>query len=70
MTKLCTKSFHKIQGIHIENYQEAVWKIQYFCTTQILREINFGDCRSAKTAVFAILRAVKIVHIINFSLKK
>ena len=29
-----------------------------FPTTQILREINFGDSRSAKSAVFAILEAL------------
>ena len=29
-----------------------MWKFQDFCITQILREINFVDSRSAKTAIF------------------
>ena len=33
------------------------WKFQDFCITEMLREINFEDSRSEKSAVFAILRA-------------
>ena len=33
----------------------AVWKFQDFSVTQILREINVGESRNSKTAVFAIL---------------
>ena len=33
----------------------TVWKFQDFSVIQILREINFGESRSSKTAVFAIL---------------
>ena len=29
----------------------TMWKFDYFSITQILREINLGDCRSAKSAV-------------------
>jgi len=47
-----------------------VWKYQNFCITQILREINFEDFRSAKTDDFAISRAVNIVLLINLSLTK
>ena len=47
-----------------------MWKFQDFSITQILREINFGDSRSAETAVFAILGAVNFVHLVNFSLEK
>jgi len=36
-----------------------VWKFQDFSFTEILREINFGEARNSKIAVFAILRAVK-----------
>ena len=32
----------------------SVWKYQDFSVSQILREINFGGCRSSKLAVFAI----------------
>ena len=31
-----------------------MWKLQDFSVTQILREINLGESRSSKTAVFAI----------------
>ena len=40
----------------------TVWKFHDFCITQIFREINFVDSRSAKTAIFAILWAVNFVH--------
>ena len=49
---------------HIDN---KVWKYQDFSITQILREINFGDPKSAKTADFAILGSV---HLVNTSLSK
>ena len=42
-----------------------MWVIQDFCNTQILREINFGDSRSAKTAVFALLGSVNFVHLVK-----
>ena len=50
------------------NIVYTVWKFQDFCITEILREINFEDSRSAKSAVFAILGAVNFVHLLNFSL--
>ena len=37
----------------------TVWKIQDFCITQILREINFVDSRNVKTAIFAIFRGCR-----------
>ena len=37
----------------------TVWKFQDFSITQILREINFGEFRSAKIAVFANFGALK-----------
>ena len=36
----------------------TVWKFKNFSITQILREINFGEFKSAKSAVFAILEAL------------
>ena len=45
-------------------------EIQDFCFTQILREINFEDSRSAKTAVCAILEALNFVNLVNISLQK
>ena len=44
-----------------------MWKIQDFSITQILREINFGEIRSAKTAGFAIFGTLNLV---NYSLQK
>ena len=38
--------------------------------TQILREINFGGSRSSKTAVLAILGALKMINLVNFSFQK
>ena len=35
-----------------------MWKFHDFSITHILCEINFGDSRSAKTAVFALLGSV------------
>ena len=35
-----------------------MWKFQDFCITQILREINFWDSRSAKSAILTHLEAL------------
>ena len=47
-----------------------MWKFQDFCITQFIREINFEHSRSAKTAIFALLRAVNFVQLVNFSFQK
>ena len=47
-----------------------MWKFQDFSVIQILREITFGDSKSAKIAVFAILGALIFVHLVNPSLWK
>ena len=36
-----------------------MWKFHDFSITQILREINFGDSRSAKSAILTHLEALK-----------
>ena len=41
----------------------TVWKFQDYSITQILREINFQDFRSAKTAIVAILEGLCILLI-------
>ena len=38
--------------------QYTVWKFQDFCITQILREINFEDSWSAKSAISIHLEAL------------
>ena len=48
----------------------TVWKFQDFSVTQILREINFGQCKSSKTAVFAFFGTLNFVTLENFSLLK
>ena len=47
-----------------------MWKFQDFCIIEILREIKFGDSRSAKSAVFAILAAVSFVHLVKIQPSK
>ena len=45
-------------------------EIARFSITQILREINFGDFRSAKTAIFAIFGAVSFVNLAKYQPSK
>ena len=40
-----------------------------FLSFQILCEINFGEFRSCKTAIFAILWALNFVQLVHFSLQ-
>ena len=37
---------------------------------KILREINFRESTGSKTAVFAIIRALNFVYLVNFNLQK
>ena len=37
-----------------------VWKLEDFSITEILREINFGDFRSAKSAILTHLEALDL----------
>ena len=37
--------------------------------TQILREINFGDSKSSKNAIFTILGALNFVDLVDFNLQ-
>ena len=47
-----------------------MWKIQHLSVTQILREINFGEFASSKTAVYPIFRAVNVCSFCNFQAPK
>ena len=38
-----------------------VWKFQDFSVTQIIREIHFGEFRSSKVTIFAILGDLNFV---------
>ena len=55
--------FQKHQPIHSV-------EISRFSVTQILREINFGESRSAETAIFAIFGALNSVDLVNSSFQK
>ena len=48
----------------------TVWKFCDFPITQILREINFGESRSSKTAIYACFEASDFGNLVNFHLKK
>ena len=50
--------------------ENTVRKFQDFSVIQILREINFEECRSSKTAFFAISGALNFVDLVDFSLQK
>ena len=58
-----------------ENFRQiqlnsTVWKFHEFSINQILREINFGNSRSAKSAVFAIFEALNFVTFGEFQPSK
>ena len=48
----------------------TVWIFQHFSVIQNLREINFGESRSSKTAVFAIFGALNFLDLVDFNLQK
>ena len=48
----------------------TVLKFDDFSVTQILREINFIELRTCKSAVFDILGAVNVVNLADFRLQK
>jgi len=45
-----------------------VWKLQNFSVTRILRENNFGDSRSAKSAILTHLKALNFDFCVLFAL--
>ena len=53
------------------NAHITVRKFQDFSAIPILREINFGQCRSSKTAIFAILQfLILLFNWVKLSLQK
>ena len=54
--------------ISVTNF--TVWKFQDFSVIQILREIIFGEGRTFKSTVFAILGALNFVNLENLGLQK
>ena len=59
MTNACHKAKHLIPRSLIGTLS-TVWKFHNFAITQILREINFDDSKSAKSAILTHL------EILNF----
>ena len=60
------------QTVHSSNLQRwnlTVWKFQDFSITQIIREINFRNSGSWKTAIFALSEAPNFVLLISKSAK-
>ena len=49
--KSLTKGFLKVLKRSSKSLPRTVWKFHDFSVTQILREIKFGDSRSAKSAI-------------------
>ena len=47
-----------------------MWKFHDFSVIQILREINIGESRSSKTAIFAILGALTVDNLATLHLQK
>ena len=47
----------------IDGLEFTVWKFHDFSIIQILREINFGDSRSTKSAILANLEALNFLKI-------
>ena len=70
--KIFSKKNHFSWPIHIwTNFSQGIqWKFQDFSVTQILREINFGESRTSKMAVFAILGALNFVNLENLGIQK
>ena len=63
-------NFNLKKVLNVINIQEPL-KLQILhSVTQILREINFRESRSSKSAFFAILEALIFVDLMNFSLLK
>ena len=68
---MCQKLFWNFQKLtEVMLNLCTVWKLHYFSVTQILREINFGESRSSKTAGFAIVWALNMIYLADFSLQK
>ena len=53
-----TLVFQHLKVPNLSGSDFTVWKFHDFTVTQILREINFAESRSAKTAIFTIFGAL------------
>ena len=64
------QKLYLVQAILYSGKSFTVWKFQDFSVIQVLREINFGESRSSKTAVFTGFGLLIFVHLVDFSLRK
>ena len=48
----------------------TLWKFYHFSITEILREIKFGDSRSAKSAILTHSDALNYVFLVNLAFQK
>ena len=53
-----TKFLDSWSRFEILNWKHTEWKFHDFSVIQILREINFGDCTSAKSAILSYFKAL------------
>ena len=53
----------------VTSIQNTVLRLQDFAVIHISSEINFGESRSSKSAVFAIYGALNLADWVNFSLQ-
>ena len=66
----------QLSTIHFVSYVPlyyTVWKFQDFSITQMLREISFGDSKSAKSAIFTHLETLNfdfyaILHFVKYEI--
>ena len=52
------------------NWENTMWKFQDFFTTQILREINFGDFEAPKTVILTIRAGLNFEFLQIFDISK
>ena len=62
-------SVHTVLKFSVANLP-TVWKFQDFSIFQILREINFGECKRCKTAVFCHFRGTEYLWFGRFQPSK
>ena len=56
--KIVYLDFSSLHAIFAKGKDSTVWKFEDFCITEILREINFEDSRSAKCVILTYLEAL------------
>ena len=62
---------HSVNWFHANFFLFSKWKFLHIRISDVtyIREINFRESRSSKTAIFAVLDALKFVNLVDFSLQ-